>query len=92
MPNMLRAEREGLLHRDERHLMRDVIRVHQVYAPPDEGGGSPVGAHGGVPNTPSAPLSCEHTRTVRARSLGLAVGEATTGASSGESTSSVSIS
>ena len=37
MPNMLRAEREWLLHRDERHLMRDVIRGHQVNAPPDEG-------------------------------------------------------
>ena len=25
MPNVLRAEREWLLHRDERHLMRDAI-------------------------------------------------------------------
>ena len=37
MTNVLRAEREGLLHRDERHLMRDVIRGHQGNAPPDEG-------------------------------------------------------
>ena len=37
MPNVLSAEREWLLHRDERHLMRDVIRGHQGNAPPDEG-------------------------------------------------------